>query len=558
MTLFRSALSRPSIWIVDDSPTETESIRSVLADTCQLACFTDGETLIEALHHQPLPGALVLDWELPGLSGIEVCQYLRTNRPTETLPVLLLTSHQNSEDVMRGLEAGANDYVFKPFRPLELVARVQGLVRRDLTRKRALADERARRVLAEDSLTDAQAAEEEAWRSDAERAQLLGREQEARQQVETLAQALRGSEERLREALLAANLGTWRVDLKTGLDTRDAGTNRILGLNAEASTLPLEDFISRIHLEDRPRLQAALERTLHEQGVFAEECRVVLPDTSVRWLRVQGRVLLDAHGQPTHFTGATADITEHKRLEAEGRQRAAFERQLIGIVSHDLRNPLSAITLTASALKRHAADERQQRGIHRIHASAERATRMIRDLLDFTQARQRGLIPVQHDHANLHDLVRAIVDEARASRPGRAIEVAQEGDGAGQWDADRLAQVISNLLSNALQYSPSGTPVRVATRGEADALVLEIHNRGEPISAELLPRIFEPLERGTELVDQEGRSIGLGLYIVRHLVLAHAGSVDVRSSVTEGTTFTVRLPRSPPSQVGTPSSASGE
>ncbi|HEX8701983.1 MAG TPA: ATP-binding protein [Myxococcaceae bacterium] len=546
MTFTHSVAPRPTLWIVDDSPTEMEAIRSALGRTCQLISFLDGETLIEALLHQPLPDAVVLDWELPGLSGIEACQYLRANRATEALPVLLLTSHQTPEDVMKGLEAGANDYVLKPFRPLELVARVHALVQRDKQRKQALADERARRVLAEDSLTVVQEAEQRARLAEAERAQLLEREQEARQQVEALAQALHVSQDRLREALLAANLGTWRVDLKTRLDTRDAGTNRILGLKPEESTQPLEDFVSRIHPEDRTRVQGAIERTLREHGVFTEECRVVLPDTSVRWIRLQGRVLLDAQGQPTHFTGATADITEQKRLEAETRQRAAFERQLIGIVSHDLRNPLSAITLTASALKPQAADERQQRGIHRIHTAAERATRMIRDLLDFTQARHRGTIPIQRTSADLHELVRTVVDEARAARPNRAIEVTLQGNGAGQWDADRLAQVITNLLSNALQYSPPSTPVRVAALDEKDALVLEVHNEGAPISEELLPRIFEPLERGAALVDQEGRSIGLGLYIVRHLVLAHAGTVGVRSTAGEGTTFTVRLPRRPP------------
>ncbi|MDY7225456.1 ATP-binding protein [Hyalangium rubrum] len=546
MTPSPSADSRPSIWILDDSPTETEYIRAALARTCIITSFTDGESLLEALGQQPLPDTLVLDWELPGLSGIEVCQYLRNNRATETLPVLLLTVHHGLEDVVKGLEAGANDYVFKPFRPLELVARVHALVRREWVRKRALADERARRVLAEDSLTAVQEAEERAWRAEAERSELLAREREARQEVETLALALRESEERLRSALQAANIGTWSVDLKTGLDTRDAGANRILGLEAVETRQPLEDFFSRIHSEDRQRVQAAIQRAIHEHRGFVEEYRLLLPDAGTRWVRDQGRVLLDAQGQPTHFTGAMVDVTEQKRLEEETRQSAEFERQLIGIVSHDLRNPLSAITLTVSALKRQAFDERQQQRIHLILLAAERATRMIRDLLDFTQARQGGGIRVQRKATDLHEVARTVVDEAQLSRPDRIIQISQTGRGEGEWDSDRLAQVISNLLGNALQYSPPETPVRVETRGEEDAVVLEVHNRGAPISPELLPRIFEPLERGTAIVDQEKGSIGLGLYIVRHIVLAHGGTVNVRSTATEGTVFTVRLPRSPP------------
>jgi sigma-B regulation protein RsbU (phosphoserine phosphatase) len=538
--------ARPAVWIVDDSPTETEAIRASLAGSYRLTSFKDGESLIEALGQHPLPETVVLDWELPGLSGIEVCQYLRGNRATEALPVLLLTSHHGLEDVVKGLEAGANDYVLKPFRPAELVARVHGLVRREFARRQALADEHSRRVLAEDALTTAQAAEQRAWRAEAALGKLLEREQQARKEVETLAQALRESQERLRAALLAANVGTWRVDLKTGLDTRDAGANRILGLEAVETTQPLEDFISRVHPEDRPRVQEAIEGTIHGHTVFTQECRILLPDGGVRWVRLQGHVLFDARGQPAHFTGASADITGQKRLEAEARQRAEFERQLIGIVSHDLRNPLSAITLTVSVLQRQVSGERQQRSLHLMRLSAERATRMIRDVLDFTQARLGGGIRVQPKTTDLHELVRAVVDEAHASRPERSIEVARSGSGVGQWDPDRLAQVISNLLSNALQYSPAETPVRVETRGEGEAVVLEVHNRGAPIAEGLVPRIFEPLERGTSLVDEAGRSVGLGLYIVRHLVLAHAGTVSVRSTATEGTTFTVRLPRGTP------------
>jgi signal transduction histidine kinase len=149
---------------------------------------------------------------------------------------------------------------------------------------------------------------------------------------------------------------------------------------------------------------------------------------------------------------------------------------------------------------------------------------------------------------DLHELVRTVVDEIQAARPDRSIVLEQTGVGVGQWDPDRLAQVISNLLGNALQYSPADTPVRVSTRGEENAVVLEVHNSGAPISSELLPRIFEPLERGTSLVDNEGRSIGLGLYIVRHLVRAHEGTVNVFSNVSDGTTFVVRLPRHAPGE----------
>jgi signal transduction histidine kinase len=235
---------------------------------------------------------------------------------------------------------------------------------------------------------------------------------------------------------------------------------------------------------------------------------------------------------------------ERQRLEAEARARAEFEQQLIGIVSHDLRTPLQAIQLSASLLlKREDLDPWATKTTARMLAATERAGKLIADLLDFTQARLTGTLPVYPRPEDLHALLRQVVEEFRMAYPERDIQLELEGDGQGTWDPGRTAQVFSNLLANALKYGPDdGTPVRVEARGEPDAVVVSVHNRGEPIAPEVLPRIFEPLQRGRK-VDPGERSIGLGLYIVRQLVRAHGGTVQVESSAEEGTCFTVRLPR---------------
>lgn len=179
----------------------------------------------------------------------------------------------------------------------------------------------------------------------------------------------------------------------------------------------------------------------------------------------------------------------------------------------------------------------------RIQSATERAIRMVADLLDFTRVRLGGGIQVTPRPLDLHELTRRVVEEVQMSRTDGNLRLQREGDGRGHWDADRLAQVITNLVSNAVRYGTPGAPVTVSTRGEDDSVVLSVHNVGPTISPEQLLTLFEPLQRGAGHGENAARSIGLGLFIVKHLVEAHHGTVDVRSTESEGTTFTVRLPR---------------
>ena len=234
-----------------------------------------------------------------------------------------------------------------------------------------------------------------------------------------------------------------------------------------------------------------------------------------------------------------------ERLAREEARLREFEQQLLGIVSHDLRNPLSAILVGTQLLQRRGGLDMQGTAtVARIQHSAERGVRLVRDLLDLTQVRLGTGIQLSRSPLDLHALVRGVVQELRAVHPERQVRLSSEGSGEGVWDGDRLEQVVSNLVSNALKYSPDGTPVDVRTVEEEGSVVLQVHNTGEPIAPEHLSRIFEPMHRGTTQADAQGRSVGLGLFIVQQLVQAHGGTIDVRSTAKEGTTFTVRLPRS--------------
>src|SRR5262249_31799739 len=143
---------------------------------------------------------------------------------------------------------------------------------------------------------------------------------------------------------------------------------------------------------------------------------------------------------------------------------------------------------------------------------------------------------------DLHALCRHVIDELAAAYPRTAISLDVSGDGRGAWDGDRLAQVLSNLLRNAIQHGGGGAiVVRVLDEGENVAIT--VHNQGPAIPADLLPFIFDPFRQGERRDARDAQSVGLGLYIVQQIVLAHGGQIYVWSPDRDGTTFTVRLPR---------------
>lgn len=236
---------------------------------------------------------------------------------------------------------------------------------------------------------------------------------------------------------------------------------------------------------------------------------------------------------------------EHQARE-EARRVAHFSERLIGIVSHDLRNPLQAVMLGAQGLLRTGGlADRHTRMVRRILNSADLMGRITGDLLDLTRGRLGSGIPLAPTEADLCQLVQEVTEEFATTHPERAVELTLPGRACrGQWDRGRLRQLLVNLLSNAVRHAAEGTPVGVRVRCAEQHVELEVHNAGDPISAELLPTLFEPVDRRPQGFRPAG-SLGLGLYIVRLIAEAHGGWVQVRSGKGAGTAFTVRLALTP-------------
>lgn len=235
-------------------------------------------------------------------------------------------------------------------------------------------------------------------------------------------------------------------------------------------------------------------------------------------------------------------VAEAHRLQGVANDRALLAEEMIAIVSHDLRNPLSSITLGCALLARGELPDNQQRTLQRIVRSTERANRLIADLLDFTQARIGKTLSVSLERTDVHEAVAHAVDELAHVYPGRMLRHVRKGEGLSSADANRLAQLVGNLVSNAMVYGKPDAAVTVTSSIDSASFSIGVHNEGTPIPQDLRTRIFQPMTRGTN-AGSATRSIGLGLFIVREIAKAHGGTASVASSAETGTTFTASFPR---------------
>jgi signal transduction histidine kinase len=226
-----------------------------------------------------------------------------------------------------------------------------------------------------------------------------------------------------------------------------------------------------------------------------------------------------------------------RRYEQALRKR--FQQDLVGVVSHDLRSPLNAISLAAETLlQRSELAESSRRPLRIIQSAAGRAGRLVRDLLDYTQVLHGTAPPLERRRFCLLELTREIVEELKASFPSAQVVIEREGSVEGLWDRDRLAQVITNLVSNAATYGAMA-PIHVRLLANEVGVTLEVRNEGEPIPEESIPALFEPMKRGKTI--RVNGNVGLRLFIVSEIVRAHGGTVSV-SSTAAGTIFCVSLP----------------
>jgi len=329
------------------------------------------------------------------------------------------------------------------------------------------------------------------------------------------------------------------IDVEGRLHMANPAFTRMLGYaRDELVGGSVYDFV---HPDDIEATQAIGENLMDGAKIYRFENRWRAKDGRYHWISWDC-------SSPTEeglFYASGWDVSAEKRQARQRERHLEFEQQLIGIVSHDLRNPIAAIALTAEALMRKKdLAPTLERPLQRITHSAKRAERMIFDLLDFTQARLGSGLIMHRSQVDMLEVARRCLDDLQTIHPTRQLNLVSHGDPVVDADGDRMAQVITNLAGNGLKYSPHDAPVTLTLTHAPDAFTLEVHNEGDPIPPSELPHIFKLLRRGSHLGQAE-RNIGLGLYIVKEIVKAHGGTIGVTSDLLHGTTFKVSLPQAP-------------
>lgn len=372
-----------------------------------------------------------------------------------------------------------------------------------------------------------------------DRSRLLEEAYQAREEAERARQSAERSREEAERARSLFDGILENAPLGIGFLDRELRFQQVNRRLAELNGLPVEAHLGKTPRELLPGLPIddveRAWRRVAETGEPVEDVEIQGETPAA-----PGRRVWLASWYPVRAGGATIGYGVLVREVTREREAQAFERHVVGVVGHDLRNPLSAIVTATKLLLRPGAPSDPARLLGRISASAARIEEIIRTLLDFANVRGGGGVPLRRGPHDLAEIAREVAEECTLAHPGRQVLCAGEGDCTGNWDPGRIGQLLTNLVSNALQHGPEDQPVHVRWRGLAREVVLEVANAGRPIPPEIVPRLFEPFQRGD---DARRGGLGLGLFIARAIVAAHGGRIEVRSGEPEGTVFSVRLPR---------------
>lgn len=364
--------------------------------------------------------------------------------------------------------------------------------------------------------------------------------------------ALRRSEQRAAVAMEVAQLGTWEWDVDSGHFTVDERCLRMCGLSQAGGPLTLEEIRERVHPDDWPRVENALQRSLEPtgDGIYAEEFRWVHPDGRTVWTASRGTLQRASatEGAALLMLGSVLDVTERRQLVDALKQADQRKDEFLAMLAHELRNPLAPIN-TAAQMLRLTGDPTPgvARASEIIGRQVGHLTRLVDDLLDVSRV-TRGLVELELGPVDVRTVISAATEQVRPLIQSRGHELHTSmaaGPFMVEGDFHRLVQIVSNLLNNAAKYTPQGGRIEVRLGLDEAQVVIEVRDNGVGIATDLLPGVFELFTQAERTPDRAQGGLGIGLALVRSMVQLHHGEIQAASpGINRGSTFTVRLPRS--------------
>jgi PAS domain S-box-containing protein len=536
-----ASADRCRVLLADDNADLRDYILRLLAGHgYAVEAVADGEAALAALRARR-PDILVTDVMMPRLDGFGLLTAIRADPALRDLPVVMLSARAGDDSKVEGLDAGADDYLVKPFSARELLARVAANIAMARLRREAAAAVGAS-------------------------------EAKAREQAERMQLALDAG----------AIIGTWVWTVPANSLVGDERFARSFGLDPAqcAAGLPLQEVMASIHPEDRSRVEAAVNEALRHGGPYRCEYRVRAHDGIYRWIEANGRVDHDASGTPVRFPGVLIDIEHRRAIEAalrdlnqqlETRVQLAIEQreqaeealrqsqkmeavgQLTGGIAHDFNNLLAGIAGSLEMLETRIAQGRLDavaRYIKAAQGAAKRAASLTQRLLAFS--RRQTLDPKP---TNLNRLINDMEELVRrTSGPNIAVEVV---GAVGLWpvliDQNQLENALLNLCINARDAMPDGGRLTIETANRwLDATTatgrdlppgqyvsLSVTDTGTGMTKETIGRIFEPFFTTKPL----GQGTGLGLSMIYGFVRQSNGQIRVYSELGRGTTMSLYFPR---------------
>lgn len=348
---------------------------------------------------------------------------------------------------------------------------------------------------------------------------------------------IRISEERLRIALDAGQIGVWDWNLVNGELTWSDKVYEINGVTPATFTPNLENFRNLIHPEDRKWVRELLQKAIKGKGKFRAIFRIVPPNGEERWIKTSAVVTRDKKGKPFHMLGATSDITKEKKVEQD-------KNDFVGIATHELKTPVTSLKAYAEVLQRKFArqgDMQSSSQLGKMNAQLDKLTMLISDLLDVTKI-ESGKLRMHLERFNFDDFVRDTVEELQRTTERHTLIIEGSTGKVVSADRERIGQVLTNLISNAIKYSPHTDIIIIKSSATDNSVKVSVQDFGVGIPASKLDKLFDRFYRISGPKENTFPGLGLGLYISREIMQRQQGSLMVESELGKGSTFCFELP----------------